>query len=273
MGKLRSLFSPASWPSWMFWLYRAVDAWGNTEFMRGKIGAMNSVLNSAWAILLAFAWLFIIAFGWHTKVLAFVRRRYAETSIKRIEGKPGRVGKCSGCGLQHFFGSRYALARERPLKQIFKNTKTIWAYWHTGTIAWSYGLLDEKLQPQPLRRLIMPNPYGSAPDVLARIGGKEPSDLVKDIEAMTREAVKANIPVKWFDGDLSNTLMLGEPLDQDDHIGDKEWAQSEWLFFKVSADERPSFWAPREEYEMLVLSLHKTFTTMWNQSHPPKLRD
>ena len=86
MAKVRSLLSPANWPSWSFWLYKGVDAWGNADFMRGKLAAMKSFLDSGWAILLAFIWLFVVVMGWHRSLLALARPkndrlRSAENSL------------------------------------------------------------------------------------------------------------------------------------------------------------------------------------------------
>ncbi len=71
---MRNLLSPASWPGWLYWVYKAVDAWGNAGFIRGKANAMKSFVDSPWAIALGFAWLFIVAFGWHKKMWSRIPR-------------------------------------------------------------------------------------------------------------------------------------------------------------------------------------------------------
>mgnify|MGYP001617374495 CR=1 FL=1 len=54
--------------------YRAIDAWGNADFIRTGFTAMRAFLDSGWALFLSFVWLFVIALGWHKTAIRQVSR-------------------------------------------------------------------------------------------------------------------------------------------------------------------------------------------------------
>jgi hypothetical protein len=78
---LGRLLSPTTWPSWILLFYRGLDAWGNADFLRGKINALKSFIDSPWAVVLALGFLFFSVFDWHTKLWSRLPLRWKPTRL------------------------------------------------------------------------------------------------------------------------------------------------------------------------------------------------
>lgn len=91
--RVRRLFGPSSWPSWLLLViqlvkraYEGLDAWGNADFLVGKMSEIAALLNSWWAVFFALVWLFVIAFGGHTRILEWAGRGGTNTQ-KRADAQ------------------------------------------------------------------------------------------------------------------------------------------------------------------------------------------
>lgn len=174
-----------------------------------------------------------------------------------------------------FFPSRDILASHYTLNDRIKSVPTVWAIWHTGTLAWG----QDAIKKGNLKHLILPNPIRGAPlDKIAELIGKdEPRPLIEDIVRVTKEVlakrkkedqeqsvpIEDRIEVRWYQGITTNSIMIGNP----EPLLDDSWIQVETLM-PMPANERPSFAMiyGQTPFKSLFEDLVEAYKNIWAKS-------
>ncbi|HEY3162037.1 MAG TPA: hypothetical protein VGJ78_23910 [Vicinamibacterales bacterium] len=159
-----------------------------------------------------------------------------------------------------FYPSRDALSQGLTLKQQIESADEIWALWHAGSHVSNQGVL----KTGRVKRILLSDPSGPSFNSFCSAIGKQPQHIRNDIERLTTEATNLGVPVRWWVGHISNTLMIGNP----DSING--WLHFETLFPNVEAGERPSFRIGRQEFSSLFQHLKKAYEQMWDASVQPR---
>lgn len=176
-----------------------------------------------------------------------------------------------------FFPSRDILGSHYTLNDRIKSVPTVWAIWHTGTLAWG----QDAIKKGNLKHLILPNPRGDAPlDLIAKFIGKdEPQPLIEAIVSVTKEVIakrekedreqsipiEDRIEIRWYSGITTISTMIGNP----EPLKDDSWVQVEPLI-PISGNERPSFAMVNGQtpFKTLFVNLVEGYKEVWSQSTP-----
>ena len=166
-------------------------------------------------------------------------------------------GAVIGQGFE-FYPSRTILSKRRSLLEQIKSSSVIWALWNTGTQAF----VDDALKERHVKKLILPHPERASLDYLAEAVGKDKPDLVSDIYAITKQAIKEGVEIRWHKGLTGNTMMIGDPY------GPNSWIHLETIS-SSAAPNRPSFRIERQPFSELFETLLAEYQSMWDSTEPP----
>lgn len=158
-----------------------------------------------------------------------------------------------------FFDGRDSLSKRYPLSNVLKSADTIWALWNTGTQAY----VVDAVRSGRIERLILPHVERSSLQFLAYATDKRAEDFKVEIRRLTREAMGANVSVRWFPGLTGNTLMIGNPR------SNNAWVHVETVVQFTTASDRPSFRLERSKNEHLFTVLLEAYERIWEASQVP----
>jgi len=115
--------------------------------------------------------------------------------------------------------------------------------------------------------MILPHPKGTGIALLADVLGKDKEDFGDEIIKLTKEALRAQVQVRWFRGWSGNTLMIGDPDSND------AWIHVETFFPFSVAKDWPSFRVERQKQQQLFNTLKRSYLRIWDKGKAPTKMD
>lgn len=240
MGNIRRLFSAPSWPGWIQLLYKAIDLWGNADFLRGKMSAIHDGITSGWAVLVALVWLFGIALGGHTWLLSILRSK----GIFRPAEK--------------WWPSRDNFENETGgIDAELDSVKEAWAAFEIG----HYYVGMHESRQKKIKRMILLNPETD----LVRNWTQEDGSTKRaneDIREASTKAVAHQNCVRWSHMPIINAV-FGDPNSKD------AWVRINNQLPGVQAANWPSVKITRAHQRRLYESALASFEALWKRGNPP----
>jgi hypothetical protein len=242
---LRRLFQPANWPSWALLLWRLIDTWDTVDFLRGKMNALISFINSPLAIVLAVAWLFAVTLGWHKRLISLVMHTSPKSQV---------------------FDNRNS--REWFIEKL-KKTDNVWAAWLVGGAVENENLLEHSR----FEKLVLLNPNGQTLETVGRVAGRSGGNLPQRIENLVKLArdvnkrKKTNTKIK-FSRDLAYSLMtFGNPsMQRYPKHNDDAWVLLEHYLPGLEARVRPGRIVYYKDKPELYVVIFDSFQKLWKDS-------
>lgn len=167
------------------------------------------------------------------------------------------LGRCRLLTRQiEFYNDRSAMIHARGgLENELRTVEIAWAAWYTGTYASAHEVFSATRR---IQRLILLDPEGAYVREFSSLFQRTPDELRSDIQTATRQALKAGVQVRWFDGPITN-MLLGDP------DSPKGWARVEVLVSLTA--NRPGFVVNASGgRQALFLKLKTAYQAMWEKA-------
>lgn len=214
----------------------------------------GTVAGILWVTDKGLAWWWIALYA--IVVILFIVFSFLAYRKVALERDKHKLGQFHGV---EFYDSREALEKQRTLREQLESAKEVWGFWRTGTEVY----VTQTIQSGRIKRLILPHPQGQGVELMADALGKKKEDFAAEIIKLTKEAIEARVSVRWFEGWVGNTLMIGNPHSEN------AWIHVETFFpFSVSKDW-PAFRVERQKLQRLFSTLLGSYQQIWDESHPP----
>ena len=154
-----------------------------------------------------------------------------------------------------FYEGRDAFYATGGILSELQNAKEAWAAWFTGISFTNRELFGKT---PSLKRVILLHPEGQFLTQFAATFLRDPSDVAKDIRITSKRARKSNVEVRWFDGALTNMLLV-----------DPEQKGRVRIDSTIPlSGERPSYVVSQHDAADLYAELVKKYKELWEQSVP-----
>jgi len=115
-------------------------------------------------------------------------------------------------------------------------------------------------------RLILTNPNSNAMDFIEKVDPEHSKETMKhSINDLTRAAQSSGIEVKWFDGIIFSSTIIGNPNSENC------WAQVEFFVPYESADKRAAVIVSKEKGEDFLHTILDAYKKIWDKSEEPEL--
>lgn len=157
----------------------------------------------------------------------------------------------------------YNTRSEAPsLKDLFGNCKKIALLFQTGTVIKETDFLTWA----KVVNAVLMHPQGEYVANHIRLHGSEQS-FVSEIRNMTAKLTKPGTSVWWYDGPISNSMILGDPESEADGI-----IQVKVSYPYSNNDQRPVFIVRAKDNPTLFENLKNQYYRIANKSEPPDLK-
>jgi hypothetical protein len=149
------------------------------------------------------------------------------------------------------------LPRRQPrLIDELRNSRHIWAAWHTGMITGADG---EVLKQGKIKRLVVSAPDAQALAEVEKITGFSRAAFSAGVQELTDTVKKRGGNVRWFDGPIQNSTIISDPDDP------KAWARVEFLMPFTPPALRPSIKVFKRNDPELFSVIRDSFEELWHE--------
>jgi hypothetical protein len=188
--------------------------------------------------------------------------------------------------------SRFFPNRDRSFNALTRIAKeadersTVMIAMYSGLNSQASGAIDN-LSKVPNVKVIVTDPishyldYLNLPDNVEDITKQKTQPVAIDhqqitktraaIKSFTRLAIAKNWDIRWFNGDIQNTVIISN------HNKNNAWAKLDVLIPNVKTEKRPMLLVYKEDNDEdnreLYDSIYKGWEFLWNNSSPPRAID
>lgn len=142
-------------------------------------------------------------------------------------------------------------------KEELRKTQTAWCLWCAGGTAWNNKVLDIG----SIRRVVLASPNEKVMiKKLAETVHEEADYVTSSIERVTKGAKLKGIDIRWWEGLSCNTLVFGNPNDDD------AWVMFDLVMPNLPDNERPQVKIWKNRLPALYSSLLTVFNEIWDKS-------
>jgi len=182
-------------------------------------------------------------------------------SVEGIETKILRELGQGELSLKDFYENRSQLPAWNSEK--WNQTSEFWFAWLSGSFKGAESYRDIK-NPEKIR-LILTHPDSNALDIIAKVADRSKDTLQHDITELTRVAQDSKSKVKWFDGLIFNSVIIGNPNSVD------AWAQVNVFVPYVGPSRRPTIEVSKQKGGEVFQTIFDAYNKIWDKSEEPEL--
>lgn len=147
----------------------------------------------------------------------------------------------------------------KPLDEELGDAKEVLISMHTGSVKHADGNL---LKTRRKLRVVLTDPDSPALTEVAKIVHRSAKEMANDIRGITARLKETGNEVRWFDGPISNSLVITDPSLP------SSWARVEVLLPFLEPTERPSLKASASRNPAFVARAKSAFEYLWDKSSP-----
>jgi hypothetical protein len=161
--------------------------------------------------------------------------------------------------LEVFYENRSALP---SWSQELNGVSEVWFAWHTGTVQGASGLINIINQTEKTR-LLVTHPDSKSLEEIAKIGTRSKAAMQYDIKELTKKARENGIKVRWFDGPIGNSIIIGNPSSPN------AWARIELMIPYIEPTARPNIQVSMDKGKGAFQTILDGYKNLWNNSVEP----
>lgn len=169
--------------------------------------------------------------------------------------------------LEAFYENRGDLMKSFPsLGGELDSVSEVWFAWYTGSVIEASGFKNT-IKNIGKVRLLLTHPESKALNEYEKIGEHKGTELKEDIKSLSRIAQNFGAEVKWFDGLIGNSIVIGNPNLPN------AWARVEVMIPFAETNLRPSFRVSKDKGKIAFQEIYNMYESLWRRSQPPEFSE